>query len=62
VGCGNTIYFTIKYDVKAIIPFLMTFFHQSNPTIEECKVGEPIEQLEDDINIFGVATFMEEFS
>jgi hypothetical protein len=40
----------------------MTFFHQSNPTIEECKVDEPIEQLEDDINIFGVATFMEEFS
>jgi len=28
VECGNAIYFTIEYDVKEIIPFLMPIFEQ----------------------------------
>ncbi len=30
--------------------------------VEECRINEPNEQLEDDINIFGVGTFVEESS
>jgi hypothetical protein len=43
-------------------PLLMTCFYWLNPIVEECRINEPNEQLEDDINIFGVGTFVEEFS
>jgi hypothetical protein len=41
-------------------PLLMTCFYWLNPIVEECRINEPNEQLEDDINMFGVGTFVEE--
>jgi hypothetical protein len=31
---NNAIRLATKYDVKDVIPFLMTIFHQVNPTID----------------------------
>jgi hypothetical protein len=34
VGYNNAICIAIEYDVKEVIPLLMTLFYQLNPTIE----------------------------
>jgi hypothetical protein len=34
LGHNNAIHLIIEYDVKEVIPFMMTFFYQLNPTIE----------------------------
>jgi hypothetical protein len=34
VGLGNGIHFIFKYDVKKVIPLLMTFFDRLNFTIQ----------------------------
>jgi hypothetical protein len=40
----------------------MTCFYWLNPIGEKFRITEPNEQLEDDIKIFGVGTFVEESS
>jgi hypothetical protein len=36
VGCGEAICLASQYDVKTIIPLLMTCFDQLNPTSQGC--------------------------
>jgi hypothetical protein len=65
VGCSNAIRLVTKYDVKKIIPLLMTIFYQSNSIVE--VVIAPCDELafqieEEDSNMFGVKAYMEESS
>jgi hypothetical protein len=63
VNYGNTINFHFEYNVKVIIPFLMTCFHWFNFTIQKCRVDGPSDELNEiDINIFGLGTSMEKSS
>jgi hypothetical protein len=65
VGFGNTIYFAFKYDLKEIIPLLMTIFERLNLSIQ-VKVVASINGLlveeEEETNMFGVGASMEESS
>jgi hypothetical protein len=64
VGHGNAIHLTLEYDLKDVIPLLMTNFERLNPSIQAHVVG-PIDGLpieEEEINMFGVGVSMEEFS
>ncbi len=64
VGHGNAIHLTLEYDMKEVIPFLITKFERLNHFIQALMVGLvdgfPIE--EEEINTFGVGVLMEEFS
>ncbi len=65
VGCSNAIHLATKYDMKKVIPLLMTIFDQLNPIVE--IVVAPCDELafqieEEDSNMFGVRTYMEESS
>ncbi len=65
MGHGNVIHFIIKYDVKEIIPLLMTLLDQLNHNVE--VVVAPCDELvlqieEEDSNMFGVGTSMKESS
>jgi len=69
VGCGNAIYFIVEYDVKEVIPFLMTIFYYLNPIVQTMSIvpsdghnGVAIEIKEEDIDIFGVRLSMEKSS
>jgi hypothetical protein len=60
VSCGNTISLHFEYNVKAIIPFLMTCFRWLNFIVQECRVDGPSDELNEvDINIFGLGTSIE---
>ncbi len=64
VGHGNAIHLTLEYDLKEVIPFLMTNFERLNPSIKAHVVG-PVDRLpieEEEINMFSVGVFMEESS
>jgi hypothetical protein len=65
VGCSNAIRLATKYDMKEVIPLLMTIFDQPNPIVE--IVVAPCDELafqieEEDSNMFSVRTYMEESS
>jgi len=69
VGRGNAIYFITEYDVKEVIPFLMTIFYYLNPIVQTMSIvpsyglnGVAIEIKEEDIDIFGVRLSMEKSS
>jgi hypothetical protein len=63
VSCGNTISLHFEYNVKVIIPFLMTCFHWLNFIVQECRVDGPSDELNEvDINIFGLGTSIEKSS
>ncbi len=58
MGHGNAICFTVEYDVKEVIPFLMTIFYYLNPTVQTMSIvpsdgpnGVAIEIKEEDIDI-----------
>jgi len=34
VGCWNVIHLAFEYDLKEVIPFLMTHFERLNPSIQ----------------------------
>jgi hypothetical protein len=38
VGCGEAICLASKYDVKIVIPLLMTCFDKLNPTSKACAI------------------------
>jgi len=38
VGRGNAIYFIVEYDVKEVIPFLMTIFYYLNPIVQTMSI------------------------
>ncbi len=57
VGHGDVIRLLTKYDVKEVIPLLMTLFDQLNPIIEVvvAPCDEPVFQIEEkNNNMFGV--------
>ncbi len=64
VGCVNAICLVFEYDMKKVIPFLMTNFERLNLSIQAEVVGLvdglPIE--EDETKMFGVGAFMEKTS
>ncbi len=64
VGCGNAIHLTLEYDLKEVIPLLMTNFERLNASIQTHVVG-PVDGLpieEEETNMFGVGASMEESS
>jgi hypothetical protein len=66
MGHGNAICLAFKYDMKKIIPLLMTVFKRLNLFIQPQVVasndgiGLPVE--EDETNMFGVGASMEKYS
>ncbi len=62
---GNIIRLASKYDLKKVIPLLMTIFERLNPSIQAKVVasidGLPIEEEEKTI-MFGVEAYVEESS
>jgi hypothetical protein len=64
VGCEDYIHLGSKYDANAIILLLIMVFEILNPTISKCItiVAGFGYFIEKDNNIFGVGTFIEEFS
>jgi hypothetical protein len=54
VGCGEAIQLTFEYDLKAIIPLLMTCFATLNPIIECWTFVSHSDELENEGNVFGV--------
>jgi hypothetical protein len=65
VGRGFEIYLASKYDLKEVIPFMMTTFERLNPSIQAKVVvsidGLPIEE-EEETNMVIVGASMKEFS
>jgi hypothetical protein len=59
VGHGEAIQLNYEYDLKDVIPFLMTRFESLNLTIKTCTSINPGDALEDDSNLFGVGTSFE---
>lgn len=51
VGCGEAIQLTFEYDLKAIIPFLMTCFATLNPIIESWTFVGHTNELENEGNV-----------
>jgi hypothetical protein len=63
VGCGNAIYIASKYDLKEIIPFLMTIFERLKPSIQvEVVVSIDGLPIKEETNMFGVGAPVEESS
>jgi hypothetical protein len=65
VGRENVIHLLVEYDVKEIIPFLMTIFEWLNPTIEAKVIATPCDAFAnegDEENMFGVGTSMKKSS
>jgi hypothetical protein len=62
MGCGNAISLASKYDLKKIIPLLITIFERLNPSIQ-VEVVASIDGLlieeEEKTNMFGVEASME---
>ncbi len=63
VGCGDAIYLASKYDLKEVIPLLMTIFERLKPSIQvEVVVSIDGLPIKDKTNMFGVGAPMEESS
>jgi hypothetical protein len=65
VACGVAIRLVFKYDAKAMIPLLMACFDRLNPTSQACVVVTNVPNFqfeEEEGNMFGVGTSMEESS
>jgi hypothetical protein len=68
VGHGACIHIASRYDANVIIPLLMTGFEIINPIVQACSIGLAkliarfSDFIEEENNIFGVGTFMEESS
>ncbi len=62
VGCQDVIRLVPKYDLKVVIPFFMTCFETLNPIVEACTSFGHSDEPEDEHNIFGVGTCIEESS
>jgi len=64
VGCGNAIHLASKYDLKEVIPLLMTIFESLNLSIQ-AKVVASIDGFfveEEETNMFGVGAYVEKSS
>jgi len=61
VGCGNAICLALDYDLKEVIPRLMTIFERLNPSIQAKVVasidGLPIQETKKIQHVF-VGAFM----
>jgi len=61
VGHGDAIQLNYEYNLKDVIPFLMTCFESLNLIIKTCIFINPHgDELEDDSNMFGVGTSFEQ--
>jgi len=60
VGHGDAIRLVFKYDLKVIIPLLMTCFVTLNPNVETWTYIGRRDELEDKGNMFEVGTSFEE--
>ncbi len=54
MGCGEAIQLAFEYDLKVIIPLLMTCFATLNPIIECWTFVNHNDELENEGNVFGV--------
>jgi hypothetical protein len=63
LGCGEAICVAFEFDVKLVIPLLLTCFDRFNPISQACatKIDVPNSQFEEG-NTFGVKASMEESS
>ncbi len=62
MGHGDVIQLVSKYDLKFVIPLLMTCFETLNPIVEACTSFGRGDEPKDEGNIFGVGTCFEESS
>ncbi len=59
VGHGDAIQLASEYDLKVVIPLVMTYFETLNPTIEACTSFGHGDEPKDESNIFGVGASFE---
>ncbi len=52
----------MQFDLKVVIPLLMTYFETINPSVEACTSTSHGDEFEDESNMFGVETSFEQFS
>jgi len=62
VGCGNSIRFATKYDLKVVIFLFKKCFETLNPTIETCTSVGHGNELQNEGNMFGLRASFEESS
>jgi hypothetical protein len=61
LGHGDVIQLSYEYDLKDVIPFLMTCFESLNLNIKTCiSISPHGDELEDNSNMFGVGTSFEQ--
>jgi hypothetical protein len=62
VGCGEAIQLAFEYDLKAIIPLLMTCFATLNPIIEFQTFVSHTDELENEGNMLKVGAYFKKSS
>ncbi len=60
VGSGDAIWLSFKYDLKVVIPLLITCFETLNPTIETCTSFGHGDEFKNEGNMYGVGASFEE--
>ncbi len=54
VGHGNAIWIAYEYDLKIMIPLLMTCFETLNLNVKVCTSTNHGDELQNESNMFGV--------
>jgi hypothetical protein len=62
VGCGEAIQLAFEYDLKVVIPLLMTYFATLNIIIECWTFVNHSDKLKNEGNVFGVGASFKESS